>query len=145
MRRATVGGARRLITNYVNGRMPCETDAERDCLIEYLFQIFLRKGTTEFALFLQFEPGLHALKPLSAMDRLSGDNITFPISIVFGSRDWMDSRGSKTIISKSKFLQSGQTMLHVLPNSGHQMANDNPEGLVKLLIDDLYGKISFVI
>jgi len=49
----------------------------------------------------------------------------------------MDSRGSKTIISRSKFLLSGQSMLHVLENSGHQMAQDNPEGLAKLLVDDI--------
>jgi len=104
MRKNTVRGARKLITNYVNAKMPCESEAERDCLIHYLYQIFLREGTTEYALFLQFEPGLHALKPLCAMDRLSGDHITFPISIVFGSKDWMDSRGSKSIISRSKFL-----------------------------------------
>jgi hypothetical protein len=36
-------------------------------------------------------------------------------------------------------------MLHVLENSGHQMAQDNPEGLAKLLVDDIYGKISFVV
>lgn len=134
-----------MITKYVKQHQPCETDAERECLISYLYQIFTREGTTEYALFKQFDAGLHAHKPLSASDRLSGQNISFPISIVFGDRDWMDSRGSKTIISRSKFLLSGQSMLHVLENSGHQMAQDNPEGLAKLLVDDIYGKISFVV
>ena len=91
-------------------------------MIEYLYQIFTREGTTEYALFKQFDAGLHAHKPLAADERLSGEHISFPISIVFGDRDWMDSRGSKTIISKSKFLLSGQSMLHVLEGSGHQMA-----------------------
>ena len=38
----------------------------------YLFQIILREGTTEYALFRQFDHGLHAYRPLAGEDRLGG-------------------------------------------------------------------------
>lgn len=52
MRKATVNIARKIISNYMKSKMNCENEAERMCLLEYLYQIFLREGTTEFALFL---------------------------------------------------------------------------------------------
>jgi hypothetical protein len=67
---------------------------------EYLYQILLREGTTENALFKQFDCGLHAHKPLAGDDRLGGkDKVPFPVSIVFGDRDWMDTRGSVKIVT----------------------------------------------
>jgi hypothetical protein len=68
----------------------------------YLYQILLREGTTEYALFRQFDCGLHAYKPLAGDDRLGGEHsIPFPVSIVFGSKDWMDTRGSIRIIKRN--------------------------------------------
>lgn len=81
---------------------PGETEEENLAMVEYLFQILLREGTTEFALFRQFSIGLHAHKPLAADDRLGGaQTVLFPISIVFGDRDWMDTRGSTRIIMRN--------------------------------------------
>ncbi len=41
-------------------------------MVDYLFQILCREGTTEYALFQQFEVGLFAKKPLAGDDRLGG-------------------------------------------------------------------------
>jgi hypothetical protein len=72
---------------------------------EYLFQILLREGSTEFALFRQFDNGLHAYKPLCAENRLGGyHTVPFPISVVFGDMDWMDTRGSAHIVKQNKFF-----------------------------------------
>jgi len=57
---------------------------------------------------------------LCADDRLGAENaIPFPISIVFGTKDWMDSRGSVRIIKRNKFNQEGKCNLYLLPKSGH--------------------------
>ena len=104
----------------------------------------MREGTTEYAMFRSFDSALHPYASLSNANRLCNPDLPFAISIVFGETDWMDSRGSKTIVSSSKFFQQGQSMLHILPNSGHQMAMGNPTGLCKLIADDLLGRVSHV-
>jgi hypothetical protein len=38
----------------------------------------------------------------------------------------MDSRGAARIIMQNKFFSEGSSNLYLLPNSGHQMAIDNP-------------------
>jgi len=101
----------------------------------------MRPGTTEFALFMQFDCGLHAHMPLASHLRLGSAEVPFPVSIVFGDKDWMDSRGSYTIVSKNKFFEAGDSQLHILENAGHQLFMDNPEGFVKLVTDDLLGNI----
>ena len=83
------------VSSFVKKGWPGRNQDELNALIEYLYQIQMRQGTTEYALFLQFDSNLHALKPLAADNRLGGlETIPFPISIVFGENDWMDSRGS---------------------------------------------------
>lgn len=66
--------------------------------------------------------------------------IPFPISIVFGDRDWMDTRGSVRILKRNQFFHEGKCNLYILRKCGHQMAIDNPKDLVKLIIDDVFGK-----
>lgn len=106
----------------------------------YLYQILLREGTTEYALFRQFDYGLHAFRPLAGDDRLGGLNaVPFPISVVFGDRDWMDTRGSAKIVMANKYFSQGLCNLYKLPNSGHQMAIDNPQALAEILIKDTQG------
>ena len=57
------------------------------------------------ALFRQFEPGLHAFIPLASDVRLGGHHsLPFPVSIAFGDRDWMDSRGSARIVMQNRFF-----------------------------------------
>lgn len=59
---------------------------------------------------------------------------------MYGSRDWMDSRGSREVVKANPFFASGQSQLLVLPNAGHQLFMGNPEGFVELVIDDLLGR-----
>jgi hypothetical protein len=74
---------------------------------EYLFQILLRQSSTEYALFMQHDPGLHAHEPLDHANQLRNPDIPFPISFVYGDKDWMDSRGSREIVKANKFFASG--------------------------------------
>jgi len=111
---------RKSLIGYVRKQQPGECEEENEAMVDYLFQILCRVGTTEFALFKQFEIGLHAHKPLAGDDRLGGDKmVPFPISIVFGDRDWMDTRGSVRIVMRNKFFMEGLCNLYILKNSGH--------------------------
>ena len=40
---------------------------------------------------------------------------------------------------RNQYFFEGKSNLYILEGSGHQMASDNPTGLVKLLLDDLNG------
>jgi len=74
-----------------------------------MYQILMRPGGTDAALFLSFDCGLHAHMPLQEVDRLANPDLPFPISIVFGDRDWMDSRGSRQIVRANKFHATGES------------------------------------
>lgn len=102
---------------------------EHAALQELMVCMFMLPGTSELALFKLFDCGLHAHHPLQSPDRLENPDLPFPISIVYGDKDWMDSRGSRQIIRASKFHASGQSQLHVLPDSGHQFFINNPDGI----------------
>ena len=129
---------KKILTSYVRRHQPGQTEEENVAMENYLFQILLRKGTSEYALFRQFDFGLNAYKPLSGDDKLGG-NVSFPVSIVFGDRDWMDSRGATKIILNNKFFKAGASNLYILKKSGHQMAIDQPIQLAKIIIEDVLG------
>ena len=93
---------------------------------EYLFQIFVRPPSSEMALFMQFDSGLHAITPLDHPDVLRDSELPFPISFIFGDSDWMDSRGSREIVKANKFFSTGQSQCHILKNAGHQLFMTNP-------------------
>ena len=62
----------------------------------------MQPGSTERFIFILFDCGLHAHKPLQNADRLGNPELPFPISIVFGDSDWMDSRGARQIVRANK-------------------------------------------
>jgi cardiolipin-specific phospholipase len=99
---------RKFIARYLNKHQQVPPE-EMAPLQELMYQIFVRPGTTEKALFILFDCGLHAHQPLHSTARLENPDLPFPISIVFGDRDWMDSRGARQIIRASKFFHSGES------------------------------------
>ena len=108
---------------------------------EYLFQILMRPASTSQALFIQHDVGLHAHEPLDSEDQLRNPTLNFPISFIYGERDWMDSRGSREIVKSSKFFASGESQLHILQGAGHQLFMNNTEGFIELMIGDLTGNL----
>ena len=81
--------------------------------------MFLRPASAEQAIFQQFDCALHAYKPLASPERLANSDIPFPVSIVYGETDWMDSRGSREIVKLNQYFESGDSQLHILAKSGH--------------------------
>ena len=114
MRILSEKSCRKFVQVYQTRAQPVDSEEEAAALREYLFLILLRQPSTKVALFQQFDCGLHAHHPLGAPDRLANSDIPFPISIIFGANDWMDSRGSREIVSLNKHFAAGDSNLHIL-------------------------------
>lgn len=66
-----------------------DNDDQRQALIDYMYQIFLREGTTEYALMINFELGMQAKIPLSNADKLGSPDFPLPFSFIYGDDDWV--------------------------------------------------------
>lgn len=84
----TIG--KKIIKGYMNKRMSDLPPEEFNDLHAYLYQIFMREGSTEYALFTCFELGMFAVNPLGADTRLAHPEYPIAISFFFGDRDWTD-------------------------------------------------------
>ena len=133
---------REMLNGYINRHQPVTDERERQVLCEYLFQILLRDSSTSIALFQQHDTGLHAYAPLMSPEKLCNRWLPFPVSFVYGSHDWMDSRGSREVVRCNQFFASGQSQLHILENAGHQLFMGNPTGFIQLITDDLLGRVT---
>lgn len=109
LRLRSEGKIRQFLNSYIDRHQRVTNEEEKECLAEYLFQILLRPASTEAALFVQFDCGLHAISPLASPEKLLNPTLPFPISFVFGSTDWMDSRGSREIVKTSSFFGQGHS------------------------------------
>lgn len=119
LRKLSEKRVRSLLQGYIRAQQPIEDPAEFATMEEYLFQILLRPASTEFALFKQVDPGLHAHVPLDHEDRLRNSDLPFPITFMYGDKDWMDPRGSSEIVKANRFFASGESQLLILENAGH--------------------------
>ena len=86
---------KQLIKFYMNRRMRSSLsgDEEFDHLLNYLHQIFMREGSTEYAIYICFELGMWAKNPLEKDTVLGNPEIQIPISFFYGDQDWMDHLG----------------------------------------------------
>lgn len=82
-----------MVKGYVDKRFANLPDHEREDIKAYFKQIFMREGSTEYAIFVCFKPGLFAHNPLEAENILGTPDITIPMSFYYGDRDWMDIKG----------------------------------------------------
>jgi len=67
-------------------------------MLNYMHQIFMRDGSSEYAIFICFEIGMYAKNPLEAESRLANPDLPIPISFFYGSHDWMDHRGGERVV-----------------------------------------------
>ena len=94
-------------------------------MVDYMFQIFMREGTTEYGIMVMFDSSLHAIYPLH--EDLS--NCSMPVSFIYGSRDWtklLDNNTAEDIVARNP---NDGCRIHFLANSDHNMQMDNPQGL----------------
>ena len=82
-------------------------------------------------------------EPLAAESALGSAAFPLPVSYIFGDQDWMGKlEGVPEGIGPKKVVDINQhpgSKLHILEDSDHNMQMDNPEGLARLMIEDLLG------
>ena len=77
------------LENYVNRAQNTETREMHDTIRDYMYQIIMRPGTTEYAIMVQFKPGLVCELPLGSKNRLGSPTCPIPVSFIYGDRDWV--------------------------------------------------------
>ncbi len=78
-----------------------------------MHQCLMREGSTEYAIFICFEVGMFAKKPLELENRLGNPDIDLPMSFFYGDIDWMDYRGGNRILEKNRY-KDGLSQLYII-------------------------------
>ena len=78
-------------------------------LVDYLYLIFLMRGTSEGALFVLFDFGLFARYPLSLPTLLASREFDIPVSFIFGMHDWVSAEGTQDVLMSNKYQAYGQS------------------------------------
>jgi pimeloyl-ACP methyl ester carboxylesterase len=94
----------------------------------------MRPGSTEYAIFLQFDIQLHAYNPLDQKDRLL--SLPIPVSFYFGDIDWMLTDAGQKIVDANVF-KGIHSNVFIIEKSDHHLYFDNPEGFVHAIRKDL--------
>ena len=92
---------RRLIKGYMQKRMGMLPKEEFDSLHLYMHQIFMKDGSTEYAIFVQFQLGMYAVKPLEIAEKLGNKELNLPISFFYGDIDWMDESAGRRVLENN--------------------------------------------
>lgn len=129
---------RKMVKSYMKRRMADLPEEEFNTMLDYMHQIFMRDGSTEYAIFICFTMGMWAINPLESEIRLSNPGFNLPMSFFYGDRDWMDEDAGRRIVSKNKYESSKLSAVYTVNNSDHHMYLDNPEEFAKLIIADIY-------
>jgi len=74
----------KLIEGYVNNRLQLPSSDEKQALMDFMYQIVMQQGTTEYAIMTLFTPGLQAHQPLGSDKFLGNPELAFPVSFYYG-------------------------------------------------------------
>jgi len=112
----------------------------KDSVRDYLYQIIMRPGSTEYALMVNFAPGLVCHIPLEDPSKLANPNLPFAVSFIYGDNDWVGSMEQEAPQRTIDALLAGNNSVrcHNLkcPGSGHNLHMDNPIGLCNMIINE---------
>ena len=127
-----------LIERYVAQKQGESTsEEEKQSISDYMYQTMMRSGTTEQAIFLLFNPDLHAFLPLGHESKLGSQDFSVPVSFFYGENDWVlfveEDAGQKCVNSN----KNKQSRYHKVANADHNIHMDNPIELSQLILQDL--------
>jgi cardiolipin-specific phospholipase len=129
--------AKRMIESYVFTKQnKMVSQEEKQAIADYMFQIIMRNGTTEYAIHLMFNSDMHAHLPLS--DKLA--KMPLPVSFYYGEGDWVfhvEDQAGKECVLLSQKIHGQKSRYYIVPNADHNMHMDNPEEFSKMILDDL--------
>lgn len=94
--------SKKCVANYVEDELEKAPDHIAEDIKQYLYQINLRHGSSEYALFTYFEFIMVARHGLESPLKLGNKDIPFPISFFYGDNDWMDIDAGQRVVNKNK-------------------------------------------
>jgi len=99
----------------------------------------MQKGTTEYAIMVNFDFSLYPAIPLGTPELLANPQFPIPVSFAYGEQDWtrvVDDDFAKThVVPVNPFKE--ESRFHIVPDSDHNMHMDNPNALAAIIINDL--------
>ena len=115
---------------------------------DYMYQIFSRDGTTEYAPMMNFSLSLNAYVSLGVPGKVADKEYPLPISFIYGDHDWVqgiEGNIADKILSFNQFYDEEcvefglkRSHVHIVPTSDHNMHTDNPSALANIIINDIY-------
>ena len=108
---------------------------EKEICADYIYHLFMREGTSEYALLVMFTQGIQAHVPLGTPDKLASPEFPIPISYILGDVDWVrfcdqhDTENihyGKILIDQNKKKHGASSNFYECPTAGHNMHMDNP-------------------
>ena len=79
----------------------------KEPLRDFLYQIHMREGTTEYSPMILFNHQMLALIPLGVKEKLARDGLEIPVSFVYGDNDWVqmiEEDIADTVTSANKYF-----------------------------------------
>ena len=110
------------IEEFVLGYCKSYQDGEKEIMCDYLYQLGMRKTTSDCALMNIFNAGCVSQLPLGTSDKLGNKNLELSVSFLYGDDDW--ARYADEDFSKFVTNKNGQYI--ICPTCSHQLAMDNP-------------------
>jgi pimeloyl-ACP methyl ester carboxylesterase len=116
------------------------SDDEKQAMSDYMYQIIMRPGTTEYAIHLMFNADLHAHLPLGADDKLGSSTFPIPVSFYYGTKDWVlfvEENAGELCVNNNKRIHKNKSSYNMVEGSDHNLHMDNPEELGRFILQDL--------
>ena len=117
---------------------------------DYMYQIFARDGTTEYAPMMNFTMSLNAHVSLGVPGKVCDKDYPLPLSFIYGDHDWVqgiEGDIADEIMSVNQFYKEDSnefglmlSRVHIVPTSDHNMHTDNPTALANTIINDIYDR-----
>ncbi|EJD52315.1 alpha/beta-hydrolase [Auricularia subglabra TFB-10046 SS5] len=122
-----------LVGKYSSRRFIGLTEEETREMNEYIFNITVAKGSSEYCISHILAPGAHARRPL--VDRV--DKLKIPVTFVYGDHDWMDPTGGTESVKALNAAGNQDAKMYIIPNAGHHVYLDNPRAVNDLIVREL--------
>ncbi|KAJ7098207.1 alpha beta-hydrolase [Mycena crocata] len=107
------------------------TDEEKRDKHDYILNIILAKGSGEYCI-AHLIPLSSYARIMPLVDRITA--LTIPITIVYGDRDWMDTKGGAQCIENLRKEGNIEARSVIVVNAGHQVYFDDPTAVNELLV-----------
>ena len=77
------------LDGYVQNRQRPDNEEAKNTIVDYIYQILMREGTTEKGITNLFELPLIAHVPLGAEDKLGNPDYPIACTFIYGDDDWV--------------------------------------------------------